>query len=325
MTKRPVHPYFLFGLIILFTITATGIYKLKNSQVDASWAEISYKENKFKINFHLTKVDDSKANDLLQKLELPQSVKQEIEFQLDNTTSTKLGFFTPAKANISLSDNQLKFDGKMPENPELEEMAIERQKIPTETNLAISSKDFRGFIKSKFKLPGQFLNWIDGNIKPNGQTLLVFGQDAQWAIIGKNHEANFEELKNIETEDGEPAYKVETQENVKYHIIKIPQDNDKDTTFVIVENTQWIYLASSKEAAQEIVKAQSQKDAMDFPEGNNKAALVILFNNKELMPTDSFYSLITENRAKIEKTLAKVEYLKFTVSARTFSGQISIK
>ncbi|MBI2598655.1 hypothetical protein HYW40_00305, partial [Candidatus Curtissbacteria bacterium] len=67
--------------------------------------------NKFKLSFNLQKSDESKLSDILSELDLPQSVKQGIEFELDATSQAKLAYVSPLKAKMKLGTNYLNFSG----------------------------------------------------------------------------------------------------------------------------------------------------------------------------------------------------------------------
>lgn len=313
-------------VLILFVIVLINLHSAKKQTV----ATISAHENKFKINFDISKGENQAFLETLEKLGLPQSVKESVEFELDATTSAKLSFLVPIESKLNFSQDNLIISGSS-HSSFLQEAYMEDFKLPASTNLAVFAPNFREFITAKFNFPKQFNSWLDNHMVENGQYLAVFGQNADYVVIFKAKNVDFESLKDIELSYDEPVYKQEeSQEGVNFHLLNLPKRQaDKSLTVTLFEIGPWIFITSSYDAAQELVKVQKSEIAqvVNFRAPKNEpVSLVILFNNQDQYPMgENFRSFLLPEAFGFAKTLEKVSQLQFVLKGKQFSALINIK
>ena len=170
--------------------------------------------------------------------------------------------------------------------------------------------------------------------------MFIFGKNSDTAIIFRSKALDFESLKNIQIASlPEPFYKEELQENVNFHLIKLPQDTTggKDQSLTIFQIGEFVFLTSSRQAAIEMVQFQkkSQGNSINFGplSADGTRSLSILFRNPDESPLDAnFLGLLfatspstLENGEAITKSLNHIKELQLVLKGDQFSGLINIK
>jgi len=323
------NPITILGIITLILTSLILAFFLNSRSKNISSLELLARKNKFILSFNLQKRDQDNFSQILEKLNLQQSIKDGIEFELDATSSTKLSFVTPAQAKLRVDPKEISYKGSISRSPFSQDLSIDNLKLPDSANLAVFGPDFKAFLKTKYTFPKEVATWIDNNLtSSNGQYLIIFGQDANTALLSQAKETNFDSLKNLRSEDQQPIYKEETQENVNFHLINLPKDSKK-ITVTFFQIGEWLYFVSSYQMAQEILKSQkSLSTAANFPKlpQDQTASLVILFRNTDQNPlTESFYNLLLDQKKENVKFLEKIEKFEFILKGNKFSGLINIK
>ncbi len=320
-----INPKLILGsLILLLFFLVLTIFQARDNQVAAV---LSSSQNKFRVSFKVTPQNQQQFLTALRKLDLPSSVKDGLEFELDATSSAKLNFASPIEAKIKIEPQTITAGGVA--EAQLSLLSMEDFKLPQSTNLAVFAANFSQFPKARFKLPQEFSVWLDTNLAAPGQYLVIFGPDADFAIIFKSKSPDFEGLKNIRMEGEEPLYKKEEPENgIELHLLKLPQESkDQTPTFSFFQIDQWVFMTSSVNAAREFIKIQKSQDpSFNFSGSKEPVSAVIIFRNTKEAPVgENFYNILLPNTPQIAKTLDKISELKFTLKADRFSGLINIK
>ena len=297
---------------------------------NSSQITLTVNQNKFKLNFNLTNQDLTKFSKVLDKLNLPQSVKDGIEFELDATSSAKLAFTTPIKANFNILPEKITFQGQV-DKSFANDQAAESLKIPASTNLAVFGNNIAEFVRARLNLPNQFSTWFSKNLNSEkGQYFIVFGANSDFALVFKNPSIDIDGLKNIkDVKSNQSLYKEESIDNIKLYLLKLSESLDeKDLTVVFFQEGDWTFFASSREAAQELVKIQkSQIPSINFPLKNNSViSLILLYRNSDKNPIrENFLPLIFAGNGGLAKTIDQIEEFEFILKKDKFSGLINLK
>ena len=331
--KKNLHPpigrflsLFLASFFLLVFITILVIIKNKNT----SQLTLIANENKFNLNFDITNNEQSEFAKALEKLSLPQSVAKGVEFELDATSSTKLTFATPIGADLKILPGKITFMGKV-NTSFLQDQETKSIKIPISANMAVFSDNLLAFIKSRLIISQEFSNWLSRNLaSDNGQYLVVFGPNSDFALIFNNPNIDLEDLKNIkDSQSDESLYKEELKDNTKLYLFKLPQAlNGEDLTCVFFQEGDLTYFTSSYEAAQELINVlKSQTPSLDFPQKDiSKASLIILFrNNDQNSAGDEFTNFILPGSNNYSRSINQVRELDFILRSNEFSGLINLK
>jgi len=315
------------SLTLLFLIFIAVLVIIQNK--NTSQVTLIANENEFKLNFDITNNDQSEFLKVLEKLGLPQSVAKGVEFELDATSSAKLTFATPVKANLNILPGKIAFKGKV-NTSFLQDQEAKSIKIPTSTNLAVFSGNLIAFIKSRLILSQEFSAWLSKNLASDqGQYLVVFGPNSDFTLIFKNPNIDFLALKDIkDPQSDESAYKEELTDNIKLYLFKLPQSlNGEDLTCVFFQEGDLIYFTSSYEAAQELINTlKSQTPSLDFPPKDTPlASLIILFKNNDQNTGDVFTNFILSGSNNYSRSINQVRELDFILRSSEFSGLINLK
>ncbi len=276
--------------------------------------------NKFKLSFHLQKSDEQKLSNLLEKLNLSQSIKQGVQFELDSTTSAKLAYASPVKATITAASDTLNFQGTLTRNQN-STLPFENIKIPI-SNTAILGHDFKYFLKKNLNPPADLSAWIDKNLNSDiAQFLIVFGQNNDFAVIFQNKEINFSELKNIKDEAGQSIAKEEASDGTTFILLKLKGNQNSPTIF---QNNGWNYFVSSSGGAKDLESAaKSTGQTIEFPAlpQRENLSMVINFVNKQNSVLPNYFFLPQEN----SKIFSKIANFKFVLKDKSFFGSFSVK
>lgn len=323
----------VFGILAIFLFLAIIIFVTKfisSQDRNSSQIILTANQNKFKLNFNLTKQDLAKFSKVLDKLNLPQSVKDGIEFELDATSSAKLAFTTPIKTNFNILPEKITFQGQI-DKSFVNDQAAESLKIPASTNLAVFGNNIAEFVRARLNLPDEFADWFSKNlISAQGQYFLVFGANSDFALVFKNPSIDIDGLKNIkDAKSNQSLYKEEPIDNIKLYLLKLPESLDeKDLTVAFFQEGDFVFFASSHEAAQELIKIQkSQSPSINFPPNDNsEISLILLYKNSDKNPIgENFPSLIFAGNGGLTKTIHQIEEFEFILKKDKFSGLINLK
>jgi len=315
-----------FVLIILVFFTSFARWQKQETSVT-----LNAFSGKFKVNFNIPQSDQEEFSKTLQKLQLPQSIEQGFEFELDATSSAALNFALPIEAKISFGP-KINFKGSLHRSG-INNLPVVNLKIPQNTNLAVFAPDFRDFISTRLNFPPEFANWLDKNLfAEKGQVLIIFGKDADFAIIAKANQVDFEGLKNIHMPDSqEPFYKKsQTEDLVDLHLVNLPADwRGSPLAATFSQIGQLLFFSSSPQAAEELIKVQkSQELSITFPSfpASDTVSLAILFRNSNQNSIGQpFEKLIFGSRPDFAKAIEKISQAQLTLKENEFSGLIDLK
>jgi hypothetical protein len=321
----------LLGLLIILVISVFFVFFAK-WQKQYTLVTLNTFEEKFRVNFNIPESDQEEFSKILQKLQLPQSIKEGFEFKLDATSAAALSFTLPLEAKITSLDPKIAFKGSVHRSG-MDNFPLISLKIPQTTNLAVFAPDFRDFMDTRLNLAPEFKSWLDTNLfSEKGQILIIFGKDADFAVVAKPNQVDFESLKNIQTPDSEePSYKKsQSEEAIDLHLINLPPDwRGNQLTATLFQLGQWLFFSSSPQAAQELIRIQkSQKPSIDFLPlpASDTISLAILFRNSDQDSIgEPFQKLIFGQTNEFAKTIKKIAQAQFTLNENEFSGLINLK
>lgn len=277
--------------------------------------------NKFKLSFNLQKSDESKLSDILSELDLPQSVKQGIEFELDATSQAKLAYVSPLKAKMKLGTNYLNFSGNLKRNLEGADFQFESIKLPDLTSLAIISRESADFL-TDFSSSREYQDWISQNVKSeNGVYLVVFGPASDFAVAFKNNSFRVDQLKKIKDSKGEPAFKEKTIDDTNFGLLNLSQSG---SLLAIVTKDNWNIIASSETAAMQFSPESAETAGQVFPSvaGEGTAVFALYYKNFGNAQNAGKYISYGD---KLSKILDKTDSLVLTLHKNSFSGSFSVK
>ncbi len=275
-------------------------------------------QNKFKLNFQLQKPDEPKLSNILSRLNLPPSIKQGIEFQLDSTSSAKLAYVSPLKSKLDIGDKSINFEGDLKRNLNGADFQFESIKLPDLTSLAILSQKPIQFLVD-LSPSKEYKDWISKNVKSDsGVYLVVFGQSNDFAVAFKNSNFKVDQLKLIKDSNGEGAYKEKTIDKTSYGLFNL---SDTGPVLAIVEKDTWNIIASSDNAAKQF--SPKNNGGQVFPNIKKGSVVFALYfknngNNQDI-------SKYIAKPDKLTKILDKVESFIFTLKRDSFSGSFSVK
>lgn len=329
-TKMKLSPNKILGLLVFLLLLLFFILP-ENIKVSKTTAKLTSVDNKFAIKFYIVESDQQISSRVLEKLNLPQSFKDGVEFKLDATSSAKLAFAAPIEAKITFPENRIAFSGTS-NTPFFKELQMEDFKLPKSTNLVLFGPNFKDFLKSKFKLPAAFNSWLEQNLTSEGQYLVVYGQNSDFVIMFKSESVDFEALKDIHDEVKETLYKKEQSQDIgDFHLLKLQTDpQSKPLTPAFYRLGQWVFMASSYESAQEFVKVQKLEAEKTFNLSTNKSKVAYYFllkNQNENPINENFTGFIFPEISiqKAQKSLEHISEIELSLKAGTFSGLINIK
>ncbi len=321
-------PKLILGLFLAAAILLFSYPFFK--QPPKATASIIYKENKFNLNFQIPNQDRQNYLQALAQLNLPQSTLSGVQFQLDSTSSAKLAFVSPVKVNLNLNNQNLDFWGRFDKPPQSTTFDQKLNlKIPNTAVLTIFAPDFKSFIKGRFLLPKNFSAWLDENLNSStGQYLIIFDNQPDFALVLKpSHAIDFSGLQSLNTADIEgSSYKEETQDNVTFHLLNIPQTKEKTTTFTFFQMGDFAYLTSSLESAKVLRDSEKGNGSYvhSFNQKSGKIATALFFRNADLEETTKAVNFLTGNDEKVTNIILKIKEAEFLQEDKNFSGYIKL-
>ncbi len=330
-------PHLLGILVILLIIISIFIHYSKG--IYKSTFVLDSQENRFTLKFDLRDKDKNNLSKILEKLNVAQSALNGLNFHLDATSSAALAYLVPVTADISANTNSITFTGKTSHNLLAQNLSIDNIKAPKSANLIVFAPNLLDFIVEKTNYPQNLKNWLKSNFSDkNGQYLIVFGPNPDFALIAKKDNVDLTTLKDIQVNKDGLSYKEEARNGINYYLLNVPQDpkSNNQTTLAFFTEDNWTIFASSREAAFLVSDTiNSKSDSISFP--NNKvderATLVVFMRNFEKDPISS--NLINfilagasdtqANAQKLKNTLESLQEITLILAADKFSGLINIK
>ncbi len=327
LPKFPTNLPILFAVILIIFLTL-GLFLI--FQANQSQLLISSDANKFKVAFVIASRDREHFANFLQKLSLPQNIKNGFEFELDATSQARLALHLPISVNFGFSKKHLRFQGQI-NHPFADEIKAESLIFPENTQLAIFGLNLKDFISERLVLPQAFTVWLDQNLSYPGQFLLIFGKNPQFALVSKANQTNLKDLKELKIDDIQQIYKEEETDLGEFHFFKVSGALDKrDLTLVLFKLNDWLYLTSSFDAAQELAKNQKYPIASSLKflsaKEKDKLSLAVLVRNHDQAPLDEgFNNLLFKDARSLAKNLTHLSEFEFILKGSRFSGLINMK
>ena len=312
------------GLLACLAVIAIVILSLTRGQ--STSATLSFFQTKFKLNFAISPQDQKQFSVFTQKLNLPQSFKDEVEFELDATSQAALAFTLPATSKIKILDHAVSFSGSLKRAPLAPLPAVDLM-LPQATNLVVYAADFKQLIKVKLPVPLDLELWLDQNFfTSHGQVMAVFGENADFVFASRAVPVKFEDLQNIKSGNGEPLYKKDQfGEAFDLHLVKIPTSK-RQITAAFFQIGQWLFFTSSKEAAEQVIKVQRQDlPGFEFSSPRDSTFILLVINDDQNPLNDNSYHLVLDKESPIPNSLTNVRLLKFILMDEAFSGLINLK
>ncbi len=276
---------------VLSLILATAIIFLLTSQgFKKSSLLLDSKENKFTVNFDLKKEDPKNLIEILDKINFPQSIVNGVSFELDSTSSANLAYLTPIKSDLDIKNKSIAFSGKTSHSLFASNNQLETFKVPESSNLVVYSENLIDFVTARSAFTEKLENWLKDNFpKEFSGYLIVFGKQADYAIITKDRNIDFSSLSNVPDQDQlEDSYKIETQNEISYHLLNIVStENGQRQTLTLFKIDNWQVLASSRDAAFAITGSiQSKEKSINFPLDNidRSSDFVVFYQNSDEFP-----------------------------------------
>src|SRR3989338_7219539 len=276
-------------ILTIFVILLLVIFVISSKFTNAGTGlEITPIGNKFRLNFQIPKNDQENFSRTLSQLNLPQEVKEGVEFELDATSSAALAFASPINAKLNFKTKQVKIKGLTNStSPVL--FLPESFKLPQSTKLAIFAPDIKNFLDSQVNIPP--------------------------------------ELTNLKIPKEEEFYKREQiEESFETHLLKLPQKTESQkSTLSIFQLGQWIFIASSQEAARKFIQVQKfEKGAIEFPK-SKQATLVVLIKNPDIDTASSLGQILLSSKKDWLNIFSNIQELEFVLKGNVFSGLINLK
>lgn len=266
-------------------------------------ATLTADNNYFQISFDLK--DKEKFEKIIDQLGLsPDVANYGIQFQLDATSSAKLSFLTPAKADFQLKDKQLIVRGQT-SRPLPGEFPLTSFPLPGSASLGLAARDITEFIAPRILDP-EITSFIKSNLAQKSPQYLFLTDGGFWAAFPAS-EPDFGALETI-SRSGEPIYKKETSDNLTYHFIKTTDAK----TLAIFQIGQWQFLADSPQTARQIADLVISQKAPNYFAKN-------LTGRKT-----SFYLWAKNSASILGQTPVKFKSLELTLKGERFSALIEI-
>lgn len=320
-----IPPKRTLGTIFLL-ILAVIIIAYSYSQRHPSTLTLSTSTNKFNLTFQIAENDQQKAADFLEKTNLPSKILSGVEFELDSTSSARLAYLLPTTARLKFSQDRLNLTGQTAaaiSGGQFNLPPYNTLKIPNSTSVAIFAEDLTRLLERKYSLPADVKNWLTQSLESaNGQYFLIFGQNLDTALIAKPlSKFDFSSLSQNEIgQNSGLSYKQQTEDGLNFHLLKLSQADGQEITMTFFEMGTYLVLTSSLEAARELINTQKGQEAtINFPDSSiNSVSSAILIRPASV---DNFQALsfFTDQSAKLQPYLAKVDKALFVVRDKDFS------
>lgn len=320
----------LGSLFISTLVTAFLFFYFSKAQVrPRSTLNLTFQDNQFNFVINLATHDQENADNLINQLNLPKDIFKGFQFSLDSTSSAKLAFSTPIKANINLSDHEMLFDGQTSQPPANFRFKPKNFKIPHNVLLNVFGSNLHTFLLSRLNIPTETISWLNAGFQKDSPEYFLIFNNSDMALLWQNSQIDFSVLKNISAND--TSYKEENEENITYYLYKLPKNKEgQEITLAFFKINDYTIIATSPNSAKEIAKAAQSKDSgANFIEDTAETSFYMDYKNpqKKLDPNlkavffnDSGQSVPKE---KIFETLEKTSRFKFTLKADSFSGLIN--
>lgn len=323
------------GGIFLLLIFAISFYFWQKNQ--ASYLQLLPQNNKFKLIFNINHSDEEKLSAIFQKLNIPQNITEDREFELDATSTAKLAFISPVTTKIILSPDKIQFSGQLTANPSVAAQKLHTNlKIPPTTTIAVFAPDFKSYLKEKLRFPAPHQLWLEQNISSDqGQYFLVktqndnqSDQDLDFALIfKKSTPINFQEFAQISEDDQESAYKQEIIDDMQFHLLKFPMPEDnRQITLTFFQIGQWFFMASSQESAKDLFNVQTaQASSVNFwPQiPKQPVSFAVLWQNSDKNISHNVLTFLTGQKLP-QVILDTIQEARFVLNEREFTGSISL-
>lgn len=307
----------VFGIFFLIILGAVFWTQRPSSQII-----LTAHNNKFNVNFQISARDKTSAANFLEQVNLPQNILEGAQFELDSTSSARLAHITPVTIDLDFTKERLNFRSKTA--GVLSHAAVSpiaNLQIPASTSLAILAPDFGNLIKKRFAMPSDFQAWFDQSLtSESGQYLIVFGESGDFALATKP--SNPPDFATLAAQSDE-FYKEESDANLLFHLVKLPQGEKKEITLTFFEQGPFLFMASSRAAAQELANVQKgTSPPLNFwPEKEKTISAALFWQSSKSTSQDSLSFLLDED-TRLAAALAKIREARLILKDRQFWGYL---
>lgn len=301
----------LLAIVLVIQIRAST----KSTQV-----KLEAEQDYFKVTFDIKKLDEDKAKNTLERLNLPQSILTGLKFELDSTSSAKLAFASPIISDVAFRQHEINFVGQLSSSDSAIHTINPKLKIPQNANIGIFAKDFEKFATKKQENQ-KLQKWYLENFSSQGQYLITFGNGNFTIVSPKKDKASFDRLEQLfaETED----YKQESHNfgngnAIELHILK------SEDTFFQIGNT--LYFASSPQAAKDFANSQiGNAPSLPFWDSSLEEVSLAVFWQKQETSSREDLDLILGEDQNFTKYLENIEKIKIVQIGDKFEGGVKFK
>ncbi len=312
----------MVGILILAALAVFFVFP--KPTIKQSQAEIVTAENSFKINFNLESPDKENISQLFEKLQISQNVLKGVTFELDSTSSAKLAFANPISANIQSQQGKISFSGTAQTPPMQSQFTPpSNYKMPQSALFVLFAPNFLPQVQKLVGTPTQLANWIDQNLdSQNGQLLQLFPEGDFVLAFNSKKEPDFTSLAQLEFQDQiESPYIQQIESDVNIHIVKITKQ-EGETTVTFFKIGDEIYIASSTDAAKQIIAVQKENaPSVDFPKTDDKVSAVVFLKNPE--NKDINLTIFGSGAKKLEKYLKNLKEGQVILKGTKISGYVT--
>ena len=286
---------------------------------------IQASKNKFSLDFSLIPKDQEKASYIFEKLNLDPKTANNIEFELDSTSSAKLAFALPIAANFSFEENRVNLNGQISGLAPKETLQPKTQvKLPTAASLVLAGSNLRNLIDQKYELSIQLKDWLNSNTENGGREYLaIFTKNPQFIFVSNKSQA--EDLSSLGAifEGQDEKYKQETQEDINFHLIKVGQDQLETLSIFQYENL--LIISSSLESAKKFIAIQKgQEEHANFTKiMTNGLSYALVFQNDQAEESTKALAFISSDVTKIQKFVEKIKSLELYIQGKDFNGSVT--
>ncbi len=316
---------FLVALLIVITIEILS----KSHITEQSTLELKAQENKFNLSFNLTNQDQKKAESLISKLALPSNLLSGAQFELDSTNSARLSFSSPVYADLNIPENQLHFNGTTSHPLLNTSFKPKNFKIPESAIINIFGANLQTFLLSRLNIPPELNTWINQHLKKDSPQYLLIFNSSDMALLWQDPQIDFSTLKNINAKG--TTYKEENQEDISYHLYKLPKNKQgKETTMAFFNLNDFAIAATSAYSAKEIAKTiRSAENSRNSIDNTSETSYFLEFKNPQKKLDSNLKSVLFNDngqslpKEKIFNVLENISEFKLTLKGNSFSGLIN--
>lgn len=302
--------WLLAGLFLL--LLGLFIYILLNKS--RSSFTITASQNKFNVKFQISKYDQKSAQSYVQDLGLAKNILDGLQFELDGTSSAKLAYILPIKANLKFQKEKLELTGTTQASQLTDAISPDQNfKAPKEFSVALFGPNLLPLVEKRLTPTPDFKDWLNTNLKNTSGEYLFLFKNMDLALIFK--EDSPLDFENLKSQISPNSYKEETQDNITFHLVE---------NYVFFQSGDHIFVTSSLESAKDLEESQKGILSKTNIFGNDPITIAILIQNSPDKKADSALKFLLGDEQKISGNLDKIKTVRVFLKDNEFSGSIEL-